>query len=107
VRSGPGVQGVLGICPNGVDFDAPDGDPVQLIVLIVTPKEHEKQHLQVLASLSTMISDDATRSRLMNAATPNDAWEVIEAEEAPNFNYFLEGEDDPDSGDGQAASFRV
>jgi mannitol/fructose-specific phosphotransferase system IIA component (Ntr-type) len=107
VRSGPGVQGVLGICPEGVDFDAPDGEPVKLIVLIVTPKEHEKQHLQVLASLSTMISDDATRSRLMNAATPNDAWEVIEAEEAPNFNYFLEGEEDQEGGEGQPGRFRV
>lgn len=92
IESGPGVQGVLGILKEGVDFDAPDGDPVRLVVLIVTPKEHEKQHLEVLASLSRMLSDEHTRTHLLDAEDSNEAWEIIEAEESPNFNYFLEDE---------------
>ena len=100
VESGPGIQGALAICHEGLDFDAPDNEPVRLIVLIVTPKEHESQHLQVLASLSAMISDEAIRRRLMAAISANDAWEVIEAEEATSFNYFIEDEETapPDGG---------
>jgi mannitol/fructose-specific phosphotransferase system IIA component (Ntr-type) len=88
--SGPEIQGVLGICRQGVDWGAPDGKPVQLIVLIVTPKDHEAKHLQVLASLAAMVSDEAIRSRLIAAVNANDAWEIIEAEENRNYNYFIE-----------------
>jgi PTS system fructose-specific IIC component len=88
--SGPEIQGVLGICRHGVDWDARDGKPVQLIVLIVTPKNHEEKHLQVLASLAAMVSDEAIRSRLIAAVNANDAWEIIEAEENRNYNYFIE-----------------
>jgi fructose PTS system EIIBC or EIIC component len=90
LESGPGIQGVLGISREGVPFDAPDGDPVRLIMLIVTPKEHEQRHLEVIASLAAMVSDDAIRERLIAAIDANDAWEVIEGEETRNYNYFIE-----------------
>ncbi|MBN2307911.1 MAG: PTS sugar transporter subunit IIA [Candidatus Hydrogenedentes bacterium] len=89
VESGPGIQGVLGLCREGIEFDSPDGEPVRIIVLIVTPKDHEKQHLEVLASLSAMISNDTVRTRLIAAIDANDAWEVIEGGEARSYNYFL------------------
>lgn len=90
VDSGPGIQGVMGICREGIDFEAPDGIPVRLIVLIVTPKDHEKQHLEVLASLSAMISNDPVRERIIASIDANDAWEIIESEEVRDFNYFIE-----------------
>lgn len=102
VPSGTAIQGVLAICPEGVDFDAPDGMPVKLIVLIVTPEEHEKHHIEVLASLSAMISDAHVSARLMAAEDPNEAWEVIESRESRPYNYFLE-----DDEDGQGKSLRA
>jgi len=89
--SGPAIQGVLGISRHGVDWGAPDGHPVHIIVLIATPKNHEAKHLQVLAGVTAMVSDEAIRSRLIAAVNANDAWEIIEAEENRNYNYFLEG----------------
>jgi PTS system fructose-specific IIC component len=87
---GPGIQGALGVCRAGVDWGAPDGKPVQIIVLIATPKDHEAKHLEVLASLAAIMSDEAIRSRLIAAVNANDAWEIIEAEETRNYNYFIE-----------------
>ncbi len=87
---GPAIQGVLGICREGIDFDAPDGKPVRIIMLIVTPENHDDRHLQVMAGLSAMVSDEMIRTRLIAAINANDAWEVIEGEEARNYNYFLE-----------------
>lgn len=90
IDRGPAIQGVLGICRDGLDFGGDQGEPVRLIMLIVTPRDHREQHLRVMASLAAMISDKAIRSRLINALDPNDAWEVIESEEARGYNYFLE-----------------
>jgi len=90
IESGPAIQGVLGICPEGVDFETPDGLPVRIIMMIVTPKDHEAQHLEVLASLAAMISDEGIRARLKAARNANEVWEVIESEETHDYNYFLE-----------------
>ena len=81
---------VMGICPEGIDFDAPDGEPVKLILLIVTPNDKRDVHLKVLASLSRMMANPKIRTRLMAALSPEDAMEVIESEEVRDYNYFLE-----------------
>lgn len=98
VDHGDKIQGVLALCPDGVPFESYDDEPVRLMVLIVTPKEHEKRHLEVLASLSSMMSNPVIRPRLMAAVDANDAWEVIEGEESRSINYFLEVEDEDSNG---------
>jgi len=102
VESGHAIQGVMGIFPDGVDFDAPDGLPVKLIALIVTPVEHEKRHLEVLASLTSMISNERVRTRLIAATDANDAWEVIESKESRSYNYFLESDGEENGETGRA-----
>lgn len=90
VDKGPAIQGVMGICREGIDFDAPDGEPVRLILLIATPQDKRDLHLKVLASLSRMMSNPKIRNRLLAALSPEDAMEVIESEEVRDYNYFLD-----------------
>ena len=78
-----------------MEFDAPDGEPVKLFVLIVTPKEHEQRHLEVLASLNAMLAHPVARTRLIAATNANEAWEVLESEETRDYNYFLEVDGEP------------
>lgn len=90
ITKGPAIQGVMGICRAGIDFDAPDGEPAKIIMLIVTPEDKRDMHLKVLSSLSSMVRDEAIRSRLVAAISPEDAMEVIESEDARGYNYFLD-----------------
>jgi PTS system fructose-specific IIC component len=90
IADGAAIRGVLGICREGVEFDAPDGAPVHIFMLIVTPDQHEEQHLKVMAALATMVSDEVLRARLITATDANDAWEVIESGDPHDYNYFLE-----------------
>jgi mannitol/fructose-specific phosphotransferase system IIA component (Ntr-type) len=90
IKKGPAIQGVMAICRAGIDFDSPDGEPVKLIMLIVTPEDKQDMHLKVLASLTSMVRDEAIRTRIIAAISPEDAMEVIESEEARGYNYFLE-----------------
>lgn len=47
----------------GVDFDAPDGEPVDLVVGLIVPEESTDEHLHILARLAQAFSDsDAVRS---------------------------------------------
>ncbi len=93
IESGDEIRGVLGILAEPVDWGSLDGAPVRLIMLVVTPKGQEHLHLEVLQCLAAMSSDERVRTQLFQATDANEAWEIIEHEETPNYNYFLEDED--------------
>ncbi|MCA9450827.1 MAG: PTS sugar transporter subunit IIA, partial [Candidatus Omnitrophica bacterium] len=90
ISSGPEIMGAMGICKKGVDFEAPDGQPVQFIIMVATPREHQKQHLQVMAAVARIISDPMVRAKLIVAPTPAAAYEAIESDLPEYYNYFLE-----------------
>jgi mannitol/fructose-specific phosphotransferase system IIA component (Ntr-type) len=55
----------LGISPEGVEFQSPDGEPSRLVFLIITPAEDDGAQLEILADISrTFLSDDLRRSAL-------------------------------------------
>jgi len=51
-----------------VTFDAPDGRPVNLIVVLLVPEQATQQHLDILSELAQMLSDRGFRERLLAAA---------------------------------------
>lgn len=55
---------------SGVDFDAPDGQPVDLVVGLIVPEESTEEHLHILARLAEAFSDEATVRSVREARTP-------------------------------------
>src|SRR5574342_810301 len=51
-----------------VPFDAPDGNPVTLVFVLLVPEKATEKHLQILSELAQMFSDKALREKL--AAAP-------------------------------------
>ena len=51
-----------------VQFDAPDGKPVQLLFVLLVPEQATEQHLQILSELAQMFSDRTFREQLTAAA---------------------------------------
>lgn len=45
------------VVPNGVEYDALDGKPVNLLFMIAAPNTSDNVHLDVLSRLSTMLMD--------------------------------------------------
>jgi len=54
-----------------VQFDAPDGKPVNFLFVLLVPEQATEQHLQILSELAQMFSDRAFREQL--AAAPDAA----------------------------------
>jgi PTS system nitrogen regulatory IIA component len=54
-----------------VQFDAPDGQPVDLVFVLLVPEAASEHHLQLLSELAQMFSDKGFRERL--AAAPDAA----------------------------------
>jgi PTS system nitrogen regulatory IIA component len=53
-----------------IPFDAPDGQPVNLIFVLLVPERATDQHLQLLGELAQMFSDKAFRERLQASDDP-------------------------------------
>src|SRR3954462_1155382 len=52
-----------------VPFDAPDGQPVKLIFVLLVPEKATDLHLQILSELAQMFSDHAFREQMLNSAS--------------------------------------
>lgn len=51
----------------GVDYDAADGEPVDLAFALLVPERANEEHLQLLAKLAGLFSDPRIRQRLREA----------------------------------------
>lgn len=54
-----------------IPFDAPDGQPVALMVFLLVPEQATQQHLDILSELAQMLSDKSFRETLLIASDPN------------------------------------
>jgi PTS system nitrogen regulatory IIA component len=61
------VQGILAvaIARPPVDFGAPDGDPVALFFLVLSPDDSPAEHLQTLARISRWVRTDGHVATLL------------------------------------------
>ncbi len=54
---------------NPIPFDSPDGLNVQLLIILLVPESATQQHLEILAEVARLLSDDTIRNKLL---TEND-----------------------------------
>jgi Kef-type K+ transport system membrane component KefB len=57
----------LGRSEGGVDWDAPDGEPVRLAFLLLTPETEHGLQLQILAAIAAAMVDEQARASVVNA----------------------------------------
>jgi len=50
-----------------VPFEAPDGNPVSLVFVLLVPEKATEKHLQILSELAQMFSDKLLRESMMRA----------------------------------------
>lgn len=75
VVSAPGLAAM--VLPEGVDYDALDGQPVHLIFLIAAPDTKDNVHLEVLSRLSELLMDPDFVSALEHAGSKKEFLDII------------------------------
>ncbi len=69
------------IVPQGVEFAAIDGLPVNILFAVIGPKRATGEHLKTLARVSRLLRNKAFRDRLVGAPDSQTAYALIAAEE--------------------------
>jgi fructose-specific phosphotransferase system IIA component len=65
----------IGIAPEGIDFDALDGQPSKLFFLLVAPPDQSGPHVEALAEIAKLAQSKAFCKALIHA---DNAQEVID-----------------------------
>lgn len=68
---------MLGTHKTGIDFDAPDGGPTHVFVLLLVPAKVACNHIHFLANLSRCLMESAVRTALLRATTSEEFVEII------------------------------
>lgn len=72
----------LGIAPDGIEFEAIDGHPTYLVILLVTARHRTKAHIRTLAEIARLLSSAELRTSLMRASSAREVLETIRSAEA-------------------------
>lgn len=61
----------------GIDYDANDKQPVDLLFALIVPEQSTDEHLQILASLAHMFSDKQFREKLRMAESGAELFDLL------------------------------
>jgi PTS system nitrogen regulatory IIA component len=78
VDTAPSQSAALLLCPQGVPFDAIDGESVNIIFGVIGPKRATGEHLRILARISRLLRDSDTRAQLLASSDAGHAFQLIE-----------------------------
>lgn len=76
--------GSLAILKKECDFESIDGNPVNIVFLLLDKEINVGNHLRLLSKISRYLNDDEFRTNLLNSKTPDDVvglFNTVESEE--------------------------
>ncbi len=76
LSSCPRITGILLKLDNSVDFDAIDGEPVDLIFALVVPDEQNDEHLQTLSAIAELLQSSEVRQQLRRCSNSNNLYQI-------------------------------
>lgn len=60
-----------------IPFDAPDGQPVRILVFLLVPENASEEHLELLSELAELLSDRTVRDQLMTSGDPAQVLKIL------------------------------
>ena len=80
------IIGAFGRIPDGIDYESLDGNPVQLIFLLIGKDNLISTHIKLLSRISRLMNKDDFRHRLAEANSADEIVKLFSEEE----EHFLE-----------------
>lgn len=75
------IIAAFGRSPEGIDFESLDGKSTHLFILLVAPENSAGVHLKLLSRISRLFKDTEFRSRIMEAISQDEIYEIISEED--------------------------
>ncbi len=63
---------------NPIEYESLDGEPVQIVVILVGKEDQVSTHLKLLSKISRVVSSDSFRAAALSAERPEDVFALLE-----------------------------
>ncbi len=77
----PCLMAALATCPEGLPFDAVDGEPCRILLLLVSHPDNAGPHVRALAQVARVLNQEKFKRALAGARTPEDVVAVFREDE--------------------------
>jgi mannitol/fructose-specific phosphotransferase system IIA component (Ntr-type) len=67
----------VGVIKEGIDYEAFDDLPVNIIIMIAAPEGSHREYLSVLARLALLLKNSTIRNGILNAESAEDIYEIF------------------------------
>ena len=71
------LKGLFAKLQKGIDFEADDNQPVDLVFMLVSPENSGADHLSALAQISKIIKDEEICGQLRNAGSTEEIYRIL------------------------------
>lgn len=71
------IRGYFARLERGVEFDAPDGVPVDLVFLLLAPEDAGADHLRALAKVSRLLRDENRCAKLRSTSDASAIYAIL------------------------------
>jgi len=71
------LVGTVAVSKGGVAFESLDGEPVHVLVMLISPQDRPGDHLRALENVSRTLKDDAFVRLLRTAESRDDIWALL------------------------------
>ena len=71
----------FGKSTKGIDFDSLDNKPTSFFIMLLSPENSSKKHIQALAKISNIFKNKEFRDSILNSDTAEDILELITEED--------------------------
>lgn len=61
-----------------IEFAAPDGEPVSILIFLLVPEKATQQHLEILSSIAQLLSDADARQTLLSSTDPSKVCDLLQ-----------------------------
>lgn len=72
------LVGTVALSRAGVPFDSIDGQPVHVLVLLISPQDRPGDHLRALENVVRTMRNEQFVQELRRAATPDEIWQLLQ-----------------------------
>jgi len=77
----PRLMGALGTVPGGLPFDAVDGEPCRILILLVSDPDNAGPHVRALAQVARVLNQEKAKRGLAEARSAGDVAAVFQEDE--------------------------
>ena len=77
LKSVTGLTIAIGIVKEGIDYNAFDDYPVNIIIMIAAPEGSHREYLSVLAKIALLLKNEAIRKNILDAENSQEIYDVL------------------------------